>query len=81
MDNDIWQQLEVCEKTGSFDGQLIWCWNNHHTHFRILRFYDAKNKCTYDYLGKKGGFSYDNYEPFEGNYPEWALEAFKTLER
>ena len=80
-DNNIWQQLEVCEKTGFFDGQLVWCWENGFTHSKHLRFYDSKNKCAYDYSGKKGGYSYDNYEPFEGNYPDWALEAFQTLER
>ena len=78
---DNWQQLDVCEKTGFFDGQLVWCWENEFTHSKHLRFYDSKSKCSYDYSGKRGGFSYDNYEPFEGNYPDWALEAFQTLER
>jgi hypothetical protein len=80
-DTTVWQQLEVCEKTGFFDGQLVWCWENEFTHSKHLRFYDSKSKCVYDYSGKRGGFSYDNYEPFEGNYPDWALEAFQTLER
>lgn len=80
-DTDVWQQLDVCEKTGFFNGQLIWCWDNVDTHIKQLRFYDVKNNSTYDYLGRKGGSSYDNYEPFEGNYPDWALEAFQTLKR
>ena len=80
-DTDVWQQLDVCEETGFFDGQLVWCWQNEFTHSKHLRFYDVKYKCAYDYSGKKGGFGYDNYEPFEGNYPDWALEAFQTLER
>ena len=80
-ETNIWQQLDVCEETGFFDGQLVWCWENEYTHSKHLRFYDSKNKCSYDYSGKRGGFVYDNYEPFEGNYPEWALEAFQTLER
>ena len=80
-DINTWQQLEVCEETGFFDGQLVWCWENEFSHSKHLRFYDSKNKCSYDYSGKRGGFSYDNYEPFEGNYPDWALEAFQTLER
>ena len=77
----IWQQLDVCEETGFFDGQLVWCWENEFTHCKHLRFYDSKNKCAYAYSGNRGGFSYDSYEPFEGNYPDWALEAFQTLER
>ncbi len=80
-ETNTWQQLDVCEKTGFFDGQLVWCWQNEFTHSKHLRFYDVKYKCAYDYSGKKGGFGYDNYEPFEGNYPDWALEAFQTLER
>ena len=82
-DTTAWQQLDVCEKTGFFDGQLVWCWDNDDTHVRHLRFYDVKNKCPYIFNGNRYEESdcYDNYEPFEGNYPEWALEAFKTLER
>ena len=81
IDTNIWQQLDVCEKTGFFDGQLVWCWDNNDTHSRILKFYDVKNECTYCYDGSKDGNHYSNYEPFEGNYPDWALEAFQTLER
>ena len=81
MDTNVWQQLNICKKTGFFDGQLVWCWENEFTHSKHLRFYDSKNKCAYDYSGNKGGFSYNNYAPFEENYPDWALESFKTLER
>ena len=80
-DTETWQQLDVCEETGFFDGQLVWCWQNNYTHKRDLKFYNVKNKCTYQFDGSKIGSYYHNYEPFEGNYPEWALEAFQTLER
>ena len=80
-DTNVWKKLDVCEKTGFFDGQLVWCWDNDDTHVRTLRFYDVKYKCTYQFDGTKDGHDYDNYEPFEGNYPDWALEAFQTLER
>lgn len=79
--NDVWQQLDVCEETGFFDGQLVWCWDNDDTHCRKLKFYDAKNKCTYMFDGIKDGSDYDNYKPFEGNYPDWALKAFQTLQK
>lgn len=79
-ETNIWQQLDVCEETGFFAGQLVWCWDNYDTHTRDLRFYDTKNKCTYSYNGDKDGCNYDNYAPFEGNYPDWALEAFQTLD-
>ncbi len=80
-ETNTWQQLDVCEKTGFFDGQLVWCWDNDDTHVRALRFYDAKHKVAYMFDGNRDGYSFGNYEPFEGNYPDWALEAFQTLER
>ena len=79
-DAKYWQQLDVCEKTGFFDGQLVWCWDNNDTYIRYLKFYDAKNECTYYQCdGNRYGSVFDNYEPFEGNYPDWALKAFQTL--
>ena len=80
-DTKQWQQLEVCKKTGFFDGQLVWCWDKDETHTRHLRFYDVKNECAFYDDGNRNGYGYDNYEPFEGNYPDWALEAFQTLKR
>ena len=80
-DANTWQQLDVCEETGFFDGQLVWCWDNDETHSRHLRFYDVRNKCAFYDDGNRNGYSYKNYEPFEGNYPDWALEAFQTLDR
>ena len=80
-DINTWQQLGVCEKTGFFDGQLVWCWDNNETHSRHLKFYDAKNECVYQFNGNRNGIFFHNYKPFEGNYPDWALEAFQTLER
>ena len=79
--NNVWQQLDVCENTGFFDGQLVWCWDNDDTHVKCLKFYDTKNECTYHCDGSIYGSVFDNYEPFKGNYPDWALEAFQTLER
>ena len=76
-----WQQLEVCPETGFYDGQLVWSWEDDDTHRRVLRFYDVKNKRTFSYHGKRNGCYFHNYEPFQGNWPSWALEAFKTLER
>ena len=78
---DVWQRLDVCEEIGFFDGQLVWCWDNNDTHVKCLKFYDAKHECTYQCDGNRYGSVFDNYEPFEGNYPDWALEAFQTLER
>lgn len=54
--NDRWTQLEICPDTGFFDGQLVWCWDKYEKHRRTLGFYDVKNKCIFNYQGKKGGF-------------------------
>lgn len=78
---DIWQQLEVCPETGLFDGQLVWVWDNHRRHQRILTFYDAWYKRAFDSQGERDGDRWDNYEPYEGNWPDWAQESFKTLQR
>jgi hypothetical protein len=79
--SEYWQQLDVCPDTGFYDGQLVWAWNEEDTHKRRLKFYDTENTSTYYYDGNRDGYVYDNYEPYEGNWPEWALKAFKTLER
>lgn len=78
-DTTTWQKLDVCPETGFFDGQLVWCWDNDDTHARHLNFYDAKNNLCFDYEGDRFGNLYENYEAYEGNYPQWALEAFNTL--
>ena len=77
---NVWKPVPVCSKTGFFHGQLVWAWDKEHTHYRTLAFYDAKNSCVFSICGKKNRLSYDSYLPFEGNWPDWALEAYKTLE-
>lgn len=75
-----WKPLPVCSKTGFFHGQLVWAWDDNQTHFRVTAFYDAENSHLFSITGKKNPLAYDNYLPFEGNWPDWALEAYKTLE-
>ena len=76
-----WEQLEVCPDTGFFDGQLVWCWDEEDTHKRLLGFYDVKNKKMFYDDGKRCGHKWSNYKQFKGNWPIWAQEAFKTLEK
>ncbi len=75
----MWKHLPVCLKTGFFHGQLVWAWNNGHTYSRRLGFYNAKNKKMFQIGEGFNSFSYDHYFSFEGNWPDWALEAHKTL--
>ena len=77
---DTWKPVPVCSKTGLFHGQLVWAWNDDQTHSRITAFYNTENSHIFSLRGKKLPLTYDNYAPFEGNWPDWALEAYKTLE-
>ena len=76
---NAWKPVPVCSKTGFFHGQLVWAWDDAQTHSRITVFYNAENSHIFSLRGKKLSFTYDNYAPFEGNWPDWALEAYKTL--
>lgn len=76
----VWKPLPVCPKTGFFHGQLVWAWDDCHTHFKALVFYNAKHSLTFAIGGGNSSLRYANYLPFEGNWPDWALEAYKTLE-
>ena len=59
------------------DKQLIWAWDGDTAAGRNIRFYDAKNNCIFGLNGKRDGCDYCNYEPYEGEWPEWAKEAVK----
>ena len=74
-----WVDLPICFETGFYHKQLVWCWYNDNTHRRELRFYNAINNCTFTPNGYCKGMRFSNYALFEGNWPDWALEAFKTL--
>jgi hypothetical protein len=79
-DKNTWKLIPVCSKTGFFHGQLVWAWDNKHTHFKGLGFYNVKKAKIFP-IGKGYSLSsYTNYAAFEGDWPNWALEAHKTLE-
>jgi hypothetical protein len=76
-----WQPIAFDEQLGIADKQLCECWDNGYTSGRALRFYSAKNKFAYTVEGKKAWVHYDNYLPIPyADYPDWAIEAEKTLE-
>ena len=79
-DTNVWEDVTYDEERGLFDKQLVWVWDNGETHVRTLKFYNAKNRCTFSWRGKRNGIYWDNYEPYEGEYPKWAKEAYRTLE-
>ena len=63
------------------DKELVWTWDNDYEYCRELKFYDVKHDSTFTTIeGKRLGQSFDNYAPYEGEYPDWAEEAQKKLE-
>lgn len=78
-----WSQM--CDATWSpteplKDKDLVWCWDDDHTHTKALRFWDARNGSSFKSNGERDGGRWGNYEKFTGEWPEWAKEAVKTLE-
>jgi len=77
-----WEDVVYDSERDLWDGQPIECWSNGGTHRRYIKFYDAKNRCSFNYAGKRGGLTYDNYKALSPDrYDEWILEAYKTLEK
>ena len=76
----VWKTVAHNKERDLFDKQLVWGWDNDDTHRRILRFYNAMDDYVLSYRGKRIMYKVDNYEAYKGEYPEWAKEAYKTLE-
>lgn len=85
-----WTHSGHCTKAGVYtfndlieawepqDKEPIWCWDNTN-HVRTIRFWDAKNKCTFSYTGTRNGNKWDNYAKVE-HIEQWMLDEQKTLE-
>ena len=62
------------------DKEPIWCWDSGHTSQRILRFWDAKNNCTFLHNGKRDSPSvWENFAKVE-NVEQWMLDIQAKLE-
>lgn len=48
------------------DKELVFCWEDEDTATAIIRYYDAKNNCTFDYEGNRNGLNYNSYAPYTG---------------
>jgi len=68
------------EERAPQDKELVWCWDEKYTAGKILGFYDAVNQCMFTLTGERDGGEYDYYASVEGEYPEWAKEAYKKLQ-
>lgn len=73
-----WTELELPWK--SKDKALVWAYDDRESCRRIVAFYDIKNNCCFCSDGTRNGYEYDHYEPFEGEWPQWAKDALEKLE-
>ena len=76
---NVWKTLPYNKERGLYHTQLVWCWDDS-THEKTLSFFDAINNCVFSYKGELKGAMWNNYEPYQGEWPQWAIEAHKTLE-
>lgn len=79
-DSKHFKPLPYNKERGLYHTQLVWCWLDVDTHERYLRFYDAINDRFFSFSGKQKGCTLENIEPYQGEWPQWAIEAHKTLE-
>ena len=62
------------------DKELVWAWDDYDACRRVAIFFDSRNNCAFSYEGERNGHVFDNYAPFEGEYPQWEKESRKKLE-
>lgn len=73
-----WTELKLPWKPK--DKELIWASDDKNICTKLLAFYDAKNNSCFSPNGERDGYEYDNYAPFEGEWPQWAKDALEKLE-
>lgn len=80
IDKHHWKPLPYNKERGLYHTQLVWCWDDDIKGYRNLCFYNAVNDTSFNYKCELDGIKWDNYEPYQGEWPQWAIEAHKTLE-
>ena len=72
--------LNLIEVWQPQDKEPVWCWDSGHTAQRILRFWYAKNNCTFLQNGKRGSTSiWENFAKVE-KVEQWMLDIQAKLE-
>jgi hypothetical protein len=61
------------------DKELVWCWDNDEMTQRTLRFFDAKNSCSFNVIGRRNGVRWDNYAKVE-HVEQWMLDIQAKLD-
>jgi hypothetical protein len=75
---DVWKQVNLIDVIP--DKALVWCWDDDQLFYKEIRFFDAKNKATFNrHAGNRIGPSFKNYEIYIGKQPKWAIEDRKML--
>ena len=57
------------------DKALVWGWDFDNETSRLVCFYNAKDKCSFNSQGGRLGYEFDNYELYKGEEPEWTIKA------
>ena len=77
--SNSWTLVHLIERWTPQDKEPVWAWDHGTAYGRIIRFYDAKNKCLFSSDGIRNGLSYPNYAKIE-HYEQWMLDAQAKLE-
>ena len=73
-----WTELKLSYQPK--DKELVWAWDDDDIAKRYLVFFDSRNDGCFSYDGTRVGARYNNYAPFDGEYPQWAKEALVKIE-
>ena len=73
-----WTELKLSYQPK--DKELVWAWDDDDIAKRYLVFFDSRNDGCFSYDGTRVGACYNNYAPFNGEYPQWAKEALVKIE-
>ena len=75
-----WVDIPYDKERNLWHGQPIMAYKDNWTHTRDFSFYSVTEECCFGVIGQGKGPYYDLYEPLPLPYPEWLIEAYKTLE-
>ena len=62
------------------DKELVWANKEEDSLIRMVGFYDKINHSLFSYKGKRNGWEFKYYAPYEEKWPDWAKKAYKKLE-
>jgi hypothetical protein len=80
--NHIVKSIDNIDYPKTFeDKSPVYCWDDGYTHYKNLRFYDAKNNSTFNCMGERSDAKWKNMELIpKKNRTQWMEEAMLSLE-